>query len=165
MKEAYLKKKLTELAEEADEIKQQLVMRRNQLDRMEARILDFKSLLKRLDELDSFKETTVKELKQQNQQYMKEVSDELKERNDQLMKKSLEDKSMLLNETKGLLKEDQLLFQEYTQVVREAEMATVFLKEFHHLLLLKLVNKGVFSTRDLSEIKKRAEKRSQSKTK
>lgn len=72
---------------------------------------------------------------------------------------------MLLNETKGLLKEDQLLFQEYTQVVREAEMATVFLKEFHHLLLLKLVNKGVFSTRDLSEIKKRAEKRSQSKTK
>jgi phosphoenolpyruvate-protein kinase (PTS system EI component) len=81
-----------------------------------------------LDELDSFKETTVKELKQQNQQCMQEVSSELKERNDQLVKKSLEDKSMLLNETKSLLKEDQLLFQEYTQVVREAEMATVFLK-------------------------------------
>ncbi len=160
MKEAYLKKKLTKLAEEAQEIKQYITMQKNQLDRIEARIRDYKSLLKRLDDVDLFKQDALKELKQKNSNHLDQITVQLQQDNEKQLKKLVEDKSMMLNETKELLEQDQVLFQKYTQIVREAEMATVFLKEFHHLLLLKLINKGVFTQRDLSEIKKRAEKRS-----
>lgn len=160
MKEAYFKKKLTELSEEAQRINQLITMQKNQLDRIEARIGDFKEVLKRLKDVNMFKQQAIKELKQENSDHIEVISNQLKEKNEKNLKKQVEQRSMILNETKEQLKKDAELFEQYTDMVKDAKISTVFLKEFHHLLLLKLVNKGVLSHREITEIKKRAEKRS-----
>ncbi len=160
MKEAYLKKKLTELSERGQQIGKHISMLQNQLDRIEARVGEYKNLLKRLDDVSSFTQNSMKELKQQNTEHLEHLSDRLRMKNESLIKKQLQDKSLSLNEATEQVAEDAALFKAYGKMVKEAAISSLFLKEFHHLMLLKLVNKGVFTHREINEMKKRAEKRS-----
>jgi hypothetical protein len=70
----------------------------------------------------------------------------------------LEQKSFLLNKTLKQVEKDADLFQENQAVIDEARLAALYVKEFHRLLMLKLINKGILTHREITELDQRAEK-------
>ena len=163
MKEGYLQKKLTELSEECQIIQQRITMRKNELELLEQRVGELKDLLKRLKKVEQFNEESLKELKEVNTLVINEVKKNLQDTIQKKLEDSLENKSFLLNKSLNQLEKDAAVFEKNQQVIDEAMMTALFIKEFHHLLMLKLINKGIISHREVKEIEQRAEKHTHKK--
>jgi len=158
MKEVYLQKKLTELSEECQIIRQRITMRTNELETLEQRLGDLRILLERLKNIEQFKHDILKELIEENNNHLTEINKDLHDQLEKQLDNKLEKKSFLLNETLTHVKKDAALFQKNQEVIDEAQSTASYVKEFHRLLMLKLINKGILSHRELKEIEQRAEK-------
>ena len=158
MKEAYLQKKLTELSEESQKISQQIKMRRNELETLEQRLGELKVLLTRLKKVEQFIEESMKELKEKNSELIIQQATELEQHLQKQIDDRLEHKSFLLNQTLSQLEKDTSLFQKNQVNIDEARLKALYVKEFHRLLMLKLINKGILTHREIKEIQLRSEK-------
>jgi len=158
MKEAYLQKKLTELSEESQKISQQIKMRRNELETLEQRLGELKVLLTRLKKVEQFIEESMKELKEKNSELIIQQATELEQHLQKQIDDRLEHKSFLLNQTLSQLEKDTSLFQKNQVNIDEARLTALYVKEFHRLLMLKLINKGILTHREIKEIQLRSEK-------
>jgi hypothetical protein len=117
-----------------------------------------KDLLKRLKNVEQFKEESIKELKELNSTLITDSVDNLRADIQKKINDQLEHKGFLLNKVSKQLEDDITIFEENQKHINEARETALFIKEFHHLLLLKLINKGVLSHREKTEIEQRAEK-------
>jgi len=159
MKEGYLQGKITELFEKTREIEQIHKMQQEELNRFMEQIGGFKQLLKRLKDVEMFKEESLKEVREENSQDIKDAVEKATYRLEKTIKDDIEHRSFILNELKQQLEGDQQLFTRYTDQLENLEESLGFLIEYHRLLALKLINKGVLSTREKEEIERRAKKR------
>lgn len=159
MKEGYLQRKIAELSDEIKGFHQKLHMQDEELIRLEERVRGHKELIKRLDDLDSFKEQLTKEIKEEHKQVIAETVEELQEEISRRTAKLIEEKTRVLTQAIEEKKKDEALFSSYVSKIEEYDEITVFLKEFFRLFLLKLINKGVLSVREKEEIQRRAEKK------
>ena len=159
MKEGYLQGKITELFEKTREIEQIHKMQQEELNRFMEQIGGFKQLLKRLKDVEMFKEESLKEVREENSQAIKDAVEKATYRLEKTIKDDIEHRSFILNELKQQLEGDQQLFTRYTDQLENLEESLGFLIEYHRLLALKLINKGVLSTREKEEIERRAKKR------
>ena len=159
MKEGYLQGKITELFEKTREIEQIHKMQQEELNRFMEQIGGFKQLLKRLKDVEMFKEESLKEVREENSQAIKDAVEKATYRLEKTIKDDIEHRSFILNELKQQLEGDQQLFTRYTDQLENLEESLGFLIEYHRLLALKLINKGVLSTREKEEIECRAKKK------
>ena len=159
MKEGYLQGKITELFEKTREIEQIHKMQQEELKRFMEQIGGFKQLLKRLKDVEAFKESSLKTIQEENTAILSEALEKATLRFQKTIKDDLEHRSFMLNELKKQLDEDKKIFARYVDQLSSLEESLAFLLEYHRLLALKLINKGVISTREKEEIERRAKKR------
>lgn len=159
MKEGYFQKKLTELAEKQQELSSSLKLLQTEIDRIESRVGGLKPLIKRLNDIESFKEQTLSEINSKNNEIMKRQQSEFADS----LKKEVRDvtnkKADVLEKSNIEIQESKELFKRYAQSISQIESDISYVKEFHRLLVMKLVNKGVLSYHEQEEINRRASKK------
>lgn len=160
MKEGYFQKKLTELAEKQQQLSSSLKMLDAEIDRIESRIGGLKPVIKRLNDIESFKEQTLDDLKRKNDEKISHAQKEVGERLRKEVKDVTRKKADTLEESISQIKKDEELFKRYANSISSIETEIRYVEEFHRLLLMKLVNKGVLSYHEQQEIDRRASKKS-----
>lgn len=158
MKEGYLQGKIIELFEKTREIEQIHKIQQEELNRFQEQIGGFKQLLKQLKDVETFKESSLKTLKEENNRVLTETLERATYRLEKNLKDDLEHRSFVLNELHVQLEKDKSLFTQYISQLERLDESLSFLTEYHKLLALKLINKGVLSTREKEEIERRAKK-------
>jgi len=159
MKEGYFQKKLTELSEKQQELSSSFNLLQAEIDRIETRVGGLKPLIKRLNDVDSFKEQTLSEISSKNDDRMKRIQREFADS----LKKEVRDvthkKADVLENSVKEIQKDKELFKRYTSSISAIESDIGYVKEFHRLLVMKLVNKGVLTYHEQEEINRRSLKK------
>ena len=158
MKEGYLQGKITELFEKTREIEQIHKVQQEELNRFMEQVGGFKQLLKRLKDIEGFKESSLKSIQEKNADLIGDAIEMATIRIEKAVKDDIEHRSFVLNELKKKLENDQKLFLRYADQLDSLDESLHFLLEYHRLLSLKLINKGIITTREKEEIERRSKK-------
>ncbi len=164
MKEGYFQKKLTELAEQQQALSSSLSLLEAEIDRLESRIGGLKPIVKRLNDVESFKEQSLAELKEKNDGLIKKVEKDLIKRSEKTVKEITHNKADILKESMIQIKHDEELFRRYAESISSIQSEIAYVKEFHRLLMMKLINKGVLSYHEQQDISKRSSKKAKMDT-
>lgn len=159
MKEGYFQKKLTELAEQQQKLSSSLTLLEAEIERLEYRIGGLKPIVKRLNDVESFKDQTLSELKKENDSLIQLAKNELVQGSERIVKEITNKKIDIIQESRVQIKKDEELFKRYAEGIASIQSEIAYVKEFHRLLVMKLVNKGVLSYHEQQEIDKRAIKK------
>jgi DNA anti-recombination protein RmuC len=159
MKEGYFQKKLTEIAEKQQDLSKALQLYESDINRLESRIGGLKPVIKRLNDIELFKEKSLDELKKENEKKINRVQDELGENVSKQVKNLIRKKSEILEKSINQINQDAALFKKYATSISSIESEILYVKEFHRLLVMKLVNKGILSYHEQQEIDRRASKK------
>ena len=160
MKEGYFQKKLTELTEKQQSLSSSLKLLNAEIDRLEARIGGLKPIIKRLNDVEAFKEQTLSELNKINVERIDKMLDEFAEDLKKQVRDVTRKKADTLENSIKQMQDDKELFQKYAESISAIESEILYVKEFHRLLVMKLVNKGVLSYHEQEEINRRSSKKS-----
>jgi DNA anti-recombination protein RmuC len=159
MKEGYFQKKLTELTEKQQSLSSSLKLLNAEIDRIEARIGGLKPIIKRLNDVEAFKEKTLSEIYKINAEKIDKMLDEFAEELKKQVRDVTRKKADILEDGINQIQEDKELFKKYAESISTIESEISYVKEFHRLLVMKLVNKGVLSYHEQEEINRRSSKK------
>jgi Mg2+ and Co2+ transporter CorA len=160
MKEGYLQLKISELNDKCIQIDQMISMEKSKIELLEQRIGGLKDLITKLQDLDEFKDKILKQIQKDNQELLaKEIeslSDKITENIDSLVKNKIKDIDNILNYMKSREKE----FNRQTEIISQLNQKVNYLLNHNNFLMMKLMNKGVISDREVTEIHSRSSKKS-----
>ncbi|MBS3801600.1 MAG: hypothetical protein KGY65_02490 [Candidatus Thermoplasmatota archaeon] len=159
MKEGYFQKKLTELAEKQQDLSSALQLLEAEIDRLESRIGGLKPVIKRLNDVEAFKQQSLEVLKKENEKKINQVKNEIGEKASKQVKDITREKAAILEKSSKQIEKDEALFKKYAKSISSIEADISFVKEFHRLLVMKLVNKGILSYHEQQEIERRSTKK------
>jgi hypothetical protein len=160
MKEGYLQLKISELNDKCTQIDQMISMEKSKIKLLEQRVGGFKELIKKLQDLDEFKDKILKQIQKDNQELLakeiKSISDKIAENIDSLVKNKTKEIENILNYMKSREKE----IEKQTEMISQVNKKINYLLNHNNFLMMKLVNKGVLSDREVTELHSRSSKKS-----
>lgn len=160
MKEGYLQLKISELNDKCTQIDQMISMEKSKIELLEQRVGGFKELIKKLQNLDEFKDKILKQIQKDNQELLaeeiKSISDKIAENIDSLVKSKAKEIENILNYMKSREKE----IDQQTEMISQLNEKVNYLLNHNNFLMMKLVNKGVLSDREVTELHSRSSKKS-----
>jgi len=160
MKDGYLQLKISELNDKCTQIDQMISMEKSKIELLEQRVGGFKELIKKLQDLDEFKDKILKEIQRDNQKLLaeeiKSISNKIAKDIDSLVKSKVKEIENTLNYIKSREKE----IDQQTEMISKVNEKVDYLLNYNNLLMMKLVNKGVLSDREVTELHSRSSKKS-----
>ena len=160
MKEGYLQLKISELNDKCKQIDQMISMEKSKIELLEQRVGGFKELIKKLQDLDEFKDNILKQIKKDNQEILEEeiksISDKIAENVDSLVKSKAKEIEDILNYMKNREKE----IDQQAEMISQVNEKVNYLLSHNNFLMMKLVNKSVLSDREVTELHSRSSKKS-----
>jgi len=160
MKEGYLQLKISELNDKCTQIDQMISMEKSKIELLEQRVGGAKELIKKLQDLDEFKDKISKQIQEDNQKLLteeiKSISDKIAENIDSLVKSKTKEIENILNYMKHREKE----IDQQTEMVSQVNEKVNYLLNHNNFLMMKLVNKGVLLDREVTELHSRSSKKS-----
>jgi len=160
MKEGYIKLKLAELNDKCKEIDQIITMEKSKLELLESRVGGFKDLIKKMQDIDNFKDNLLKEIKKENKDLLeKEITDITK-------KVSGNIELSIISKIKEIEKINNYLTSREKELDIQSEKISGINEKIDYLLkhndylMMKLVNKGIISDREVNELHIRSKKKS-----
>jgi tRNA A37 N6-isopentenylltransferase MiaA len=160
MKEGYLQLKISELNDKCTQIDQMISMEKSKIKLLEQRVGGFKELIKKLQDLDEFKDKILKQIQKDNQELLaeeiKSISDKIAENINSLVKNKTKEIENILNYMKSREKE----IEKQTEMILQVNKKINYLLNHNNFLMMKLVNKGVLSDREVTELHSRSSKKS-----
>jgi hypothetical protein len=160
MKEGYIKLKIAELNDKCTQIDQLISMEKSKLELLEDRVGGFKDLIKKLKDLDDFKENMLKQIKKDNKELLeKEIKNITK-------KVSNDIELSIISKIKEIEKINEYITSREKELEKQSEDISSINKKIDYLLnhnnylMMKLVNKGVISDREVNELHLRSKKKS-----
>jgi hypothetical protein len=101
MKKGYLQLKISELNDKCTQIDQMISMEKSKIELLEQRVGGVKELIKKLQDLDEFKDKILKQIQKDNQKLLAEeiqsISDKIAENIDSLVKSKTKEIKNILN--------------------------------------------------------------------
>ena len=159
MKEGYLQLKISELNDKCNKIDQMFSLEKSKIELLEERVGGLKELIKKLKDLDNFKENILKEVIKENQniinQEIKNISDKIPESAGEIIKNKTKEINIFLGKMKKY--EEELLKQE--KLINNISEKINYLTKHNEYLMMKLVNKTVLSDREVNELDRRSAKK------
>ena len=160
MKEGYLQLKISELNDKCTQIDQLISMEKSKIELLEQKVGGLKELIKKLQDLDKFKDKILKQVQNDNQKLIleetKTISDKISKNIDSLVKtktKEIEDiLSYMKSREKGI--------DQQTEMISQVNEKVNYLLNHNNFLMMKLVNKSVLSDREVTELHTRSTKKS-----
>ena len=161
MKEGYIKLKIAELNDKCKQIDQIISMEKSKLELLEERVGGFKDLIKKLQDLDNFKDNLLKQIKKDNQDLLeKEITNISKKVSNDIELK-------IISKIKEIEKIMDVVKKYKEELVKQSEKISDineninYLLNHNNFLMMKLVNKGFISDREVNELHIRSRKKSQ----
>jgi hypothetical protein len=159
MKEGYLQTKITEIVDKCKQLEQLMAMERSKIALLEERVGGAKELIKKLKNLETFKEQIAKEIKSENQKLIDVELEKISKNVSKQIDKILATKSQDLDKTADYLKNKESEFKKQSAVLNDIYKEIIYLREHNQILMMKLVNKGILSDREVEEIDRRSLKK------
>jgi len=160
MKEGYLQIKISELNDKCKEIDQMLSMEKSKIKLLEEKVGGFKELIKKLQDLNEFEEKILKKIKKENQEIFSEeikaISDKISKNIDNLVKNKLKEIEDIFDYMKNRERE----IDSQTELTNKLNKKVKYLLNYNNFLMMKLVNKGFLSDREVNELHLRSSKKS-----
>jgi len=159
MKEGYLQGKIAELNDKLEQINQLISVQEARINQLYERIGDYKGLLKKLNDVQLFKEQLFDQITSENTERINERIKELSKENHATITGVLESKSLKINEILGFLQKREKDLQSQEERLKENTQHITYLLEHNEILMMKIINRGVLSGHDINEMDKRAKKK------
>jgi pantothenate kinase-related protein Tda10 len=160
MKEGYLQLKISELNDKCTQIDQLISMEKSKIELLEQRVGGLKELIKKLQDLDEFKDKILKQVQKDNQKLIleeiKTISDKVTKNIDSLVKSKTKEIEDVLNYMKSREKG----IDQQTEMISQVNEKVNYLLNHNNFLMMKLVNKSVLSDREVTELHTRSTKKS-----
>lgn len=160
MKEGYIKLKIAEINDKCKQIEQMISMEKSKIELLEQRVGGFKDLIKKLQDLDNFKDNMLKEIKKDNQDLLeKEIKNISKKVSDDIelsMKSKMKEIEKIMNYITSRERE----INQQTENISQINKKVDYLMNHNDFLMMKLVNKGVLTDREVNELHIRSSKKS-----
>jgi len=158
MKEGYLQKKIVEFSEKINNFEHRLEFKETEFQRLEEQLGGFKQLLKKLKDIETITDQTIKQINETNSIEIKKSVNLTLEKLEKSTKKLIDRQSKSLNDALDQIKKDRITFSNSVNEINELKQQVEYYQEFHRLLMLKLINKGIINHRELNEVELRAKK-------
>jgi dynactin complex subunit len=159
MKEGYLQGKIAELNDELEHINQLISVQEARINQLYERIGDYKDLLKKLKDIQLFKENLFNQITSENTERITERINELTKKNHATITEVLESKSLKMNEILEFLQKREKELESQKENLKKNTQHIMYLLEHNEILMMKLVNKGVLSGHDINDLEKGAKKK------
>ena len=160
MKEGYLQIKISELNDKCKEIDQMLSMEKSKIKLLEEKVGGLRELIKKLQDLNEFEEKILKKIKKENQEIFSEeikaISDKISKNIDNLVKTKLKEIEDIFDYMKNRERE----IDSQTEMINKLNKKVKYLLNYNNFLMMKLVNKGFLSDREVNELHLRSSKKS-----
>ena len=160
MKEGYLQLKISELNDKCTQIDQMISMEKSKIELLEQRVGGLKELIKKLQDLDEFKDKILNQIQKDNQKLIleeiKSISNKIADDIDSLVKSKIKEIENIMIYMKSREKE---IFQQ-TETISQINKKINYLLNYNNFLMMKLVNKGFLSDREVTELNSRSSKKS-----
>ncbi len=160
MKEGYLQLKISELNDKCTQIDQMISMEKSKIELLEQRVGGLKELIKKLQDLEEFKDKILKQIQKDNQKLIleeiKSISNKITDNIDSLVKSKTKEIENIVIYMKSREKD---IFQQ-TEMISQINTKINYLLNYNNFLMMKLVNKGFLSDREVTELDRRSSKKS-----
>ena len=156
MKEGYLQLKISELNDKCNKIDQMFSLEKSKIELLEERIGGLKELIKKLKDLDSFKEDILKDLKKENENILSKEIKELSEKIPDETDKMIEDKTKKIDRFLEKYEEN---IRKHAKLMDDMNEKISYLVKHNNYLMMKLVNKAILSDREVNELDMRSSKK------
>ena len=160
MKEGYIKLKIAEINDKCKQIEQMISMEKSKIELLEQRVGGFKELIKKLQDLDDFKANMIKEIKKDNQDLLeKEIKNISKKVSDDI-ELSMISKIKEIEKIMKFITSREKELDNQTDKISQIDKKIDYLMNHNNFLMMKLVNKGIISDREVNELHIRSSKKS-----
>ncbi|KYK30063.1 hypothetical protein AYK20_04605 [Thermoplasmatales archaeon SG8-52-1] len=158
MKEGYLQLKISELNDKCTKIDQMISMEKSKIELLEEKVGGLKELIKKLKDLEEFKEHILKQIQVDNQKIIedeiKSVSKKIEKNIDLLLK----DKTKELDKILDYMRNREKTINQQNEMILQNNNKLNYLLKHNNFLMMKLVNKGILSDREVNELDIRSQK-------
>ncbi len=159
MKEGYLQTKIAELNDKCKQIDQMISIQESKMRRLRQRVGNYKELLNKLDDVQNVKDQIVDHITEENEKLIKKHIEDLSDEIHGIVDVSLDGKAQTINEALDYLNKREGEIKQQAETIVQQTKEINFLIEHNNLLMMKLVNKGVLSDQDVTEMQRRAAKK------
>jgi hypothetical protein len=133
---------------------------KKRIELLEHRVGGFKDLIKKLKDLDNFKDEIKKQIKKENQELLseeiKKISKNISDEIDVLLKTKIKE----IEESIDYLSSREKDFEKQDETISQINKNVNYLLRHNELLMMKLVNKAMISDREVNELHMRSSKKS-----
>jgi hypothetical protein len=160
MKEGYIKLKIAELNDKCKQIDQIISMEKSKLELLEGKVGGFKDLIKKLEEIDNFKDNLLKEIKKDNKDLLEEEIKSITKKVSNNIELSIISKIKEIEKINDYItsREKELAIQ--TEKITGLNEKIDYLLNHNDFLMMKLVNKAILTDREVNEMHLRSKKKS-----
>jgi hypothetical protein len=159
MKEGYIQLKISELNDKCKKIDQMFSLEKSKIELLEERVGGLKDLIKKLKDLEVFKENILKEIKKENQNILfkeiKNIYDNIPESMGKIINNKTKEIDIFLKKMKHY--EEEIIKQE--KLIINMNEKINYLSKHNEYLMMKLVNKAILSDREVNELDHRSAKK------
>jgi hypothetical protein len=159
MKDGYIQLKIAEINDKCKNIEQLIKVEKSKIELLEERVGGFKDLIKKLKDIDHFKQNLLTEIKKDNKKLLREDIQKIsKEIADNIEK-------LLIEKIKGIDKKLDYILSIETKIEKQNDVFLHLNENINYLLkhndflMMKLVNKAVISDREVNEMHIRSSKK------
>ena len=159
MKEGYLQTKIAELNDKCKQIDQMISIQESKMRRLRQRVGNYKELLNKLNDVQNVKGQIIDHITEENEKLIKKHIEDLSDEIHGIVDVSLDGKAQTINEALDYLNKREGEIKQQAETIVQQTKEINFLMEHNNLLMMKLVNKGVLSDQDVTEMQRRAAKK------
>jgi len=159
MKEGYLQTKIAELNDKCKQIDQMISIQESKMRRLRQRVGNYKDLLNKLNDVQNVKDQIIDHITEENDKLIKKHIEDLSNEIHGIVDVSLDGKTQTINEALDYLNKREGEIKQQAETIVQQTKEINFLMEHNNLLMMKLVNKGVLSDQDVTEMQRRAAKK------
>ena len=156
MKEGYLQTKIAELNDKCKQMDQMISIQESKMRRLGQRVGNYKELLNKLNDVQNVKDQIIGHITEENERLIKKNIEDLSDEIHGVVNISIDDKAQTINEALDYLNKRQGEIKQQAETIVKQNKEINFLMEYNNLLMMKLVNKGVLSDQDVTEMKRRS---------
>ena len=160
MKEGYLQLKIAEINDKCKQLDQMISMEKKRIELLEEKVGGFKDLIKKIRDIDNFKDNMKKQIKKENKELLleeiKKISKNIADKIDVLLKTKIKE----IEESIKYLSYREKDFKNQDETIFKINKNVNYLLKHNDLLMMKLVNKALISDREVNELHIRSSKKS-----
>ena len=160
MKEGYLQLKIAELNDKCKQIDQMISMEKRKIESLEQSVGGLKELIKKLKDLENFKDTILKQIRENNKEILEEEINKISEKVSKNIESVVKEKTREMEKTLNYIKDRESKSNQQTDVLVDINNKLDYLLNHNNYFMMKLANKGILSDREVTEMDKRSSKKS-----